>query len=713
MQKNVVINLTIRLLSVQAAVSLGCLAQTVTMGLSSASGSPGSPVTLELTMDGNSSDPAASLEWSVGYSTTDFSSIVVTAGPASISAGKTVSCNTIAGTMTCLAWSSNSTPIQNGVVANVVMTISASTQSTSSQVQLGSGFAADGTGASLLTSMSGGVVTILQPPALNGFSCSPTSIAPPASSLCTVTLTAGAPAGGATIGLSQSPADANIPPSVTIPAGATSGTFGVTAGIVGVPTLVTLTATYLSGSEGFGITIDPPPPVLSSVAVVPSTILGGQPAVGTVSLTSPAGAGGVSVSLTSSNPSVASLPPTVAIPQGSVSAAFPVTTAIVLVATPVVVTASYAGANVQANIVVDPLPSSLASLSVSPSVIVSTQTGTGTVTLSVPAGAGGAVVSISSSNPSAASVPPTVTVPQGALTGTFQVSAGTVTVNTPVLLTASYTGSYATANITITPLPSTLTNVSVSPSVVVTGQAATGSVTLSEPAGSGGVMVALSSSTQAVEVPASVTVPSGATSATFPVTAGPVSGATCAMVTGTLSGVNQSARMIVEAQAGGGTAACFQTIDTATQGNWRRVYGQYGYTVIGDSSGGSGTVNPSGDRTGIWAQSTNDPRALRRASRNGRVAAMWYQANDVQVDVAFPDKNVRQVAVYFLDWNLQGRSETVELLDAASGAVLDTQTIFNFTNGTYLVWNVSGNFNLQIKKISGVNAEVSGIFFAN
>ena len=713
MQRHAIRTLTIRLLSVQAAVSLGCFAQTVAMGLSSAGGSPGSAVTLDLTMDGGSSDPAASLEWSVGYSTTDFSSVSVTAGPASTGAGKAVSCNTTAGAMTCLVWSQSSTPIQNGVVASVVLTISASTQSTSSQVQLGTGFAADGSGTSLLTSMSGGVVTILQPPGLNGFSCNPVSITPPAASLCTVTLTAGAPSGGATITLTQSPADLNMPGSVTIPAGASSGTFGVTAGNVGVPTQVTLTAVYLGAYEGFGITVNPAPPTLLGVAVNPSTILSGQSAVGTVTLTAPAGAGGVSVSLSSSNPSAASVPPVVTVPQGSASATFQVTAGIVLASTPAVVTATYAGANVQVNIVVAPLPPSLASLSVSPSVIVSAQYGTGTATLTAPAGAGGVIVSLSSSNPTAAGVPATVTVVQGSMSATFQVSAGTVTVNTPVVVTASYAGSYATANITIIPLPATLTGLAISPSVIEGGQDATGTVTLSGPAGSGGEVVSLSSSTQFVGVPPGVTVPPGATSATFAVSTGAVTAATCASVTASLAGANQSARMIVEAQSPSGTAACFQTFDTATQGNWRPNYGQYGYTVIGDSSGGSGTVNPSGDRTAIWAKSTNDPRALERASGTGRVAAMWYQSNNLLVDVAFPDRTIHQVAVYFLDWNLKGRSETVELVDAGTGAVLDRRTVSNFTNGTYVVWDVSGNFNLQIKRISGNNAVVSGVFFSN
>jgi uncharacterized repeat protein (TIGR03803 family) len=65
------------------------------------------------------------------------------------------------------------------------------------------------------------------------------------------------------------------------------------------------------------------------------------------------------------------------------------------------------------------------------------------------------------------------------------------------------------------PLP-TLTGLTFAPFGVVGGQSSTGTVTLGGPAPSGGAVVALSSSSSSVaSVPATVTVPSGATSASF------------------------------------------------------------------------------------------------------------------------------------------------------------------------------------------------------
>ena len=76
----------------------------------------------------------------------------------------------------------------------------------------------------------------------------------------------------------------------------------------------------------------PPPaqgPALSSVRITPTDVVGGTPATGTVTLTSPAPAGGVDVPLTSDDPVAASVPATVTVPAGSTTASFPVTTNVV------------------------------------------------------------------------------------------------------------------------------------------------------------------------------------------------------------------------------------------------------------------------------------------------------------------------------------------------------------------------------------------------
>ena len=177
-------------------------------------------------------------------------------------------------------------------------------------------------------------------------------------------------------------------------------------------------------------------------------------------LTLAAGNGGTTINL-SSAPSDVTMQSTVTVPQGSTSTTFPVAAGSVATPTPVTLTASLAGVNETFGLTVNPPAVALNSVSVSPGTIVSTQSGTGTVILTAAAPLGGTVVALSSSNTSAATVPASVTVPQGQTSSTFTVTAGSVTTSTPVTLTATYSGVNATFGLTIS-APSTF-GLSVSP----------------------------------------------------------------------------------------------------------------------------------------------------------------------------------------------------------------------------------------------------------
>lgn len=346
------ISRNLRLLLLASSLCCFCRAQGLTLGLSAASGSPGGAATMNLTLNGSGSQPAA-VQWNLGYSTTDFSSVSVTAGPAAIAASKVVSCSSASGVTTCVLWGSNPTPVANGVVASVSLGVSSSTTDTSSQVQLANATSADGSGMPVSTTGAGNVVTIKQPPGLNGFTCTPVMVTPPATSNCTVALTAPAPAGGASIALASSPVQTGVPATLVIPQGATSGSFTASLAPVTVTTSVMLSASYLGVKESFGITVNPASPTLASLSVTPSNLTSGQSGSGTVTLSGPAGAGGVIVKLSSSNAAVAAPPASVTVAQGSASATFSITTGAVSAVTPVTLTASGAG-TVTANLTVSP-----------------------------------------------------------------------------------------------------------------------------------------------------------------------------------------------------------------------------------------------------------------------------------------------------------------------------------------------------------------------
>src|SRR5262249_26273470 len=153
------------------------------------------------------------------------------------------------------------------------------------------------------------------------------------------------------------------------------------------------------------------------------------------------------------------------------------------------------------------------------------------------------------------------------------------------------------------------------------------------------------------------------------------------------------------------------------QGSWRGVYGSNGYSVVGDTTQYPtyAQVSVSGASTHVWDASSAETRDLQKATNPAdRIAATYYSATSFTIDVNLTDAAQHQVGLYFLDWDtyLGGRQERVEVLDAGTGAVLDSRTVTSFTTGKYLVWNLGGHVQVRITNlVSGSNAVVSGLFF--
>jgi hypothetical protein len=194
-----------------------------------------------------------------------------------------------------------------------------------------------------------------------------------------------------------------------------------------------------------------------------------------------------------------------------------------------------------------PPPSpTLSSLTLNPTSVTGGNSSTGTVTLSGAAPAGGAIVTLSSSNTTAANVPTSVTVDAGATTATFTVSTSAVASSTTVTISAAYRGATRSTSLTVTPAPPptpTVSSLTLNPPNVFGGQSSTGTVTLTGPAPAGGAQVLLSSSNGAARVPSSVIVPAGATSATFTVNTSFVLISTSATISATYNGTTRTATL--------------------------------------------------------------------------------------------------------------------------------------------------------------------------
>jgi hypothetical protein len=162
--------------------------------------------------------------------------------------------------------------------------------------------------------------------------------------------------------------------------------------------------------------------------------------------------------------------------------------------------------------------------------------------------------------------------------------------------------------------------------------------------------------------------------------------------------------------------------DSTTQGNWVGTYGTDGYSLAAGASAVPSyvTATMSGATTLTWSSSANsDPRAL-QVSGGQRLAAAWHGTigtgnadGSFTVDLNFTDGGQHRLSAYLLDYNKRNRGETVQVLNANTGAVLDTRSVSDFTGGKYLTWTLSGHVRLRFANSAGsLNAVLSGLFFA-
>lgn len=205
-----------------------------------------------------------------------------------------------------------------------------------------------------------------------------------------------------------------------------------------------------------------------------------------------------------------------------------------------------------------PAPSvALQSVSLSPTSVEGGATATATVMLSAAAPSSGAVVALSSSNPSAVTVPASVTVAAGSSSSVASVSTSPVTATTSTVVSATYNGVSQTATMTVAPAGSSppqptaaLDSIVLDPSTVQTGtlrSSATLYFTTLTP--SGGAVVTLSSSdTSIATVPSTVTVPASSSTGAFAVALRSLAVGS-ATILATYGGITRSAVLTVTAQS--------------------------------------------------------------------------------------------------------------------------------------------------------------------
>jgi hypothetical protein len=277
--------------------------------------------------------------------------------------------------------------------------------------------------------------------------------------------------GGPTITITSSHPD--IVPPVTVDAPASEQFFGFQVDIATkappADTDVEITATdgFYTFRDTLQVLAPPPPPVLKSLSLNPDAVVGGNSSIGTVTLSAPQNRRTVvQIRIGANDP--ATLPSTndppcepdiqchnVTVPAGATSATFTISTQPVSFTFNLNVFAFFPddpAERASALLIISPdaIPR-MSSLSLDPEFVVGGNPSTGTVRLTAVAPAGGATVALSSDNTKVATVPRSVTVPEGQTRATFRVSTKRVDQFTSVFIIGRINETERGATLTVGP----------------------------------------------------------------------------------------------------------------------------------------------------------------------------------------------------------------------------------------------------------------------
>ncbi len=311
---------------------------------------------------------------------------------------------------------------------------------------------------------------------------------------------------------------------------------GAASGQLTVSSDSTTGSTTMVSLSGMGASAGAQTQQVSALTCADAQLTGAGTDACTVTLAGAAATGGQSVTLTSNNAAV-TVPASVTVAAGDTTANFTATaTAVTTTQTATLGAGGQQSFALQLNPVANAAPS-LSGLNCTNNSYAAAGSDSCSVTLAAPAQSGGFAVTLASNNASVV-VPASVTVPSGATSAAFTATVAAVTSAQSATLMATAASVTKTFSIQLTvPAAPALSRVSCTTSSYTAAGSDSCSVTLVAPAQSGGFAVALTSNNASVAVPASLTVASGATSATFTATVAAVTSTQSAVVTATAGSV--------------------------------------------------------------------------------------------------------------------------------------------------------------------------------
>ena len=262
-----------------------------------------------------------------------------------------------------------------------------------------------------------------------------------------------------------------------------------------------------------------PPALALQFTLSPTTVADGGKSAGTLTLNLAAPKIGLPVTL-SSNSALVTFSGAATVESGKTTKTFPLTAGYPDQDTPVLLTVTSGAATASATLTVKGVTPKAVTLST----LLPKAAGTYTfnVALDHATTNGKAVILTLSSSSSIVTVPALVTVAAGQSGASFDAALGTIDADTKVTLTATANGGHAAVDLMLKSTAANLDGITLTAPQITGGAPDALTVHLTNPAPAGGAVITLSADNPGVNLPVSVTVPAGKTSAVVALASVPV-----------------------------------------------------------------------------------------------------------------------------------------------------------------------------------------------
>ena len=111
----------------------------------------------------------------------------------------------------------------------------------------------------------------------------------------------------------------------------------------------------------------------------------------------------------------------------------------------------------------------------------------------------------------------------------------------------------------------------------------------------------------------------------------------------------------------------------------------------------------------IWEHPSRDARALPVGGAEGRAAVCWFGSDAVTLRLAPPDRAPHRIWVYILDFDHNGREQTLSVGDEEGALASIRVTKAQADAGTWVAWTVTGPVSITAQKLTGYNAVISAV----